>query len=266
MDDPAYAMRLVGALLLGAALVAVAQFFLPVGAAQPWTAILLALLAALAARRVARRRSARAADAPTAIALVCAGAAPFFAVSPPAAGALGAILAALIARAHRGATPLSLLAVACFFVTARHATGAEMLRGSSVASELAFLIALAAYFVLLARTTTAGLAAGTARWADHALALQGAAIALAVLPLLDALRVTDAGIAALAVGATLGALFAVALRLRARPLALATGGLLAFAATSFAFLALGPALASIVLLLIGAAFVWRADHLPGRAS
>lgn len=250
----AYATHVVGGLLLGAALAAVVQFFVPIGTRQPLAALALALACVLASRAAERRRGEHAAEAGLAAGLVAAATVPFYAVAPAIVGAFAAGLALWITIARRGRTPIALAALACFFVNARHATGAEMLRGSDVLAELAFMASLCAYAVLLVQQRAQ-------RWASHALALHGGGLALAMLPLLDAMRVTDAGVAALAVAATLGALFALGVKLGARPLVATTGALLALAAAAFAFLALGPALAALILLCMGAALVWHAERI-----
>ncbi|HVM44919.1 MAG TPA: hypothetical protein VM582_03195, partial [Candidatus Thermoplasmatota archaeon] len=254
-EETAQALRLVGALLVGAALAAVVQLLVPVGFAQPLVAVAIASALLLAARRLVRR-DAPSSDLLCAIALVACGSTPFYAVSPPGYSAIAAALAVAATLLQRGRTPLALLWIAAFFVNARDAAGAAMLEGAALGAELPFLAALVAYFVLLARRRAA-------RWGERALAAQGLALAVGVFPLLDALGVTDAGIAALGLAVALLVLFALALRLRARSLALTTGGLLAFVGTAFAFLAVGPALAAIALLCVGAAFVWRAERLRG---
>lgn len=256
MDDAAYAVNVVGGVLLGAALAAIVLLLVPIGAAQPLVAFALAALCLVGVHVVEARRGAGVAEAGLAAALVCAASIPFYVETPAPLGALSALVAVWITLVRRGASPLTLLAVPAYFAGARHATGADMLRGARVLPEIAFMLALAGLAILLA-------GGRRARWPSYALAAQGLAIALATFPLLDALGVTDAGLAALAVSTVLGALFGVGVHLGERPLVATTGCVLAFAACAFAFLALGPALAALVLLCMGAALVWQAENLRG---
>lgn len=256
MDDPVYAVNVTGGVLLGAALAAVVLLFVPIGPAQPLAAFGLALLCIVGVHHVEARRGAGVAEAGLAAALVAAASIPFYVEAPPALGALAAIVAVWVTLVRRGASFLSILSVPAYFVGARHATGTDMLRGSDVLAELAFLLALVAYGALLVGQRHA-------RWARAALAAHALGIVLAVFPFLDALGVTDAGIAALAVATTLGAILALGVRLGERTLVATTGAVLAAAASAFAFLALGPALAAIVLLCTGAALVWQAEKLLG---
>lgn len=249
-------LDLVGGLLLGAAAVALILLFVPLSAWQPEAALLASLACFAAARAAERARGERAAEAAFATALAMAGAVPFFAHSPPPLAAVAALVAVSVTLARRGRSPLALVAVPVFYVDARHATGADLLRGSSLLAEIVLLVALLAMLALLVRQRSA-------RWAGIALAAQGIALTTAVFPLLDALGVRDGGIAALAAGAMLGALFAFGLALRTRPLVATTGALLAAAAAAFAFLALGPELAALVLLCSGAALVWKAEAVRG---
>lgn len=253
-DADRFAVHALGGLLLGAATVALVQFFVPTSFWQPIVALALAVAMTALARWIDRRGDARSALTLRCASLVGAGAVPFFPIAPPPLSALAAFVAVvpLVGRA----TPVAsaLLAVPCFFVNARHATGADMLRGDDVVAELIVLAALLGFGALLVRRRAE-------RWGGWALALHAVAIAATTLPLLDAMRVTDAGIAALAVGVALGLLFALGLRLRVRALVTTTAALLAFAAASFAFLALGPALAALVLLCMGGALVWQGEHI-----
>lgn len=259
LPDPRYAAHAVGGILLGAALASIVQYFVPRSAWQAGVALLLATLCIASAAFAERTRGTLAAEAGVAAGLIAAGSVPFYDASPAALSAFAALLIVLVALIRRGRTPLALLAVPAFFACARHATGADMLRGRALDAEIVFLLALVAYAALMVRQRTA-------KWASFALAAQSIALAVATLPLLDALHVTDPGIAALGVGATLGLVFAVGLALHERPTVLMSGALLSFAALAFAFLAMGPALAAIVLLLLGAALVWQADALRGFMS
>lgn len=260
MDEVSDAIDLAGGFLLGAALVAVVLLFVPAGAAQPIAAGALGILSIVGVHAAELRRGPRAADAGLAAALVCTASIPFYAGSPAPLGAIAALVAVWVPLVRRAATPLTLLAVPAFFVGARHATGADLLRGASLLRELAFFAALVAFAVFLVRQRGAQ---RDARWASHALAAHALALALAAFPLMDALGVTDAGVAALGLTATLAALFALGLWLRERPLVATAGSALAVAACAFAFLALGPALAALVLLCLGAALVWQAGSLRG---
>lgn len=254
-DEPGYATHLVGGLLLGAALIALVQFFVPLSGWQPLAALLLSAACVAAAMLAERQRGPMAAEAAFGAALVAAASVPFYAISPALLGFPAAILAAGATRLRQGRTPLALLAVIAFFLTAQHAMRVDPLSAVHGGPWL-FLAALIGYGALLVRQRAQ-------RWADRALAIHALAIGIAAFPALDALRVTDPGIAALGVGTLLAALFLLGVRLNARPLVATTAALLAVAATAFAFLALGPALAAIVLLLLGALLVWHAEAVKG---
>ncbi|HUR68399.1 MAG TPA: hypothetical protein VM370_04075 [Candidatus Thermoplasmatota archaeon] len=255
-DETAYATHLAGGLLLGAALVSLVRFFVPVGVGQPVAALGLGALCAAAAYRTEEKRGELVAEAGYAAGLLSAASVPFYAISMPLLGLLAALLAVALTRARRGTSPVALLALATFFVGAQHAARVDLLAPRDGAAELLFLSLLAGYGALLVRQRHA-------RWAGIALAGHGIAIALAIFPLLDALGVTDAGIAALAVGACAGGLLLLALRIGARALVATSSALLTLAALVFAFTALGPALAAIVLLLLGALLVWQAEAVRG---
>lgn len=252
----AYATHLVGGLLLGAAVVALIQFFVPIGGWQPLAALIVSALAMGAAVVAEMRRGALAAEAGLAAGIVAAGSVPFYAVSPALLGGIAAALAVGVALLRRGRTPLSLLATAAFFVGAQHMARVDLLAAAPAGAEGALMLSLGAFGALL-------VAHRRERWGGHALALHACAMTLAAFPLLDALGTTDPGVAALAVGGMLGALFLLGLQLDARPLVAVTSAMLTFAAIAFAFLALGPALAAIVLLLLGAVLVWHAETVRG---
>lgn len=254
-DAPGYATHLLGGTLLGAALIALVHFFVPLGGWQPLAALVLAATTVGAALVGERRRGSLAAEAALAAGLVAAASVPFYAVSPPLLGLLAAIVAVGVTLLRRGTTPLTLLASAAFFLGMQHATRVEPLAAVQ-GGPWVFLVALLAYGALLARQRAA-------RWANVALASHAVALAIAAFPALDALRVTDPGLAALGVGTLLALLFLAGLRLDARPLVAVSAALLAIAAGAFAFLSLGPALAAIVLLLVGAVLVWHAEAVKG---
>lgn len=252
----AYATHLVGGLLLGASLIALVQFFVPIGIWQPFSALGVGALCAAAAWVAETRRGELAAEAGFAAALLAGASVPFYALSMPLAGLLACGLALFVAVIRRGRTALAVLASVTFFVGAQHAARVDMLAPRPGASEGLYLLALVAFGALL-------LWHRREAWGGRALSVHAIGIVLATFPFLDALGVTDPGLAALGVGIVLGALFALALRLHVRVMVATTCAMLTLAAVSFAFLALGPALAAIVLLLLGAALVWQAETVKG---
>ncbi|HET6403958.1 MAG TPA: hypothetical protein VFH78_04875 [Candidatus Thermoplasmatota archaeon] len=254
--DAALPLRLAAGLLVGASVAALVPLVAPATPARALVAFGASALLLVAAHAAEARRAMAAADAALAAALVAGGSIPFHAAVPAPLGALAALVAVWVALVRRD-TPLALLAVPAFFVGARHATGGPMLTGSALLPELAFLVALLSFGALLARQRAA-------RWSSRALAAQGVALALALFPLLDALGVTDAGVAALALTGALTALLAAGVALGERALAATAALLLAFAASAAALLSPGPALVGLALLAGGAALAWRAAR--GRAS
>ena len=249
------AAHVVGGLLLGAALACLVRFFVPLGPVQPLMALALAAICVSASRLAARHERDERAQAAHAAGLVLAGAIPFFAFSSAGVSAVGALLVIVSTLWSGARSPLALAGVVAFFTSARHATQVDLLAHEGVRSAAAFMLALLAYGALL-------LALPRGAWRSRATAATGAGVLLAAFPLLDALGATDAGVGALGIGALLATLFAIGMALDERPLAALSGGLLACAAVAFAFLALGPALAAIVLLLAGAATIWQAEA-PG---
>jgi len=252
----AYVTHLVGGILLGAALVALVQFFAPVGIAQPLLALGIAVSCIVAAFVAEAHRGILAAEAGFAAGLMAAGSVPFYAMTLPVLGIVTGILAVGVLLLRRGKTPIALLATVAFFVGAQGAARVDPFAIRAGAGEALFIAALIAFGGIL-------VAQRRERWGGIALGAHGLLLTLATFPLLDSAGVTDPGLAALAIGAVLGLLFLIGLRLDTRPLVATTSATLTLAAIAFAFLALGPALAAIVLLLLGSVLVWQAETVRG---
>lgn len=249
--DAGHATRLVGGIMLGAAVAALLQTFVPTGPAQPAIALLVATICILSAWKLGD-----AGDIADAAGLAAALAVPFYAVSPAPLGLVVAGLALFVTIAQRGRSPLTLLAVAAFFAGVRCAAGVDLLLGDSALPAVALFLALLAYGGYLATLRDGA-------WSGRATALVGVLLVVAAFPLLDAIGVTDAGIAALCLGTLLGALLALGIALRLRALATTMGAILPVAVLVFALVALGPALAAIVLLCLGSALLWQGEQLRG---
>lgn len=255
MESLALTLQLVGGLLLGAALVSVVIFFAPEGLAQPLGALVVAG-AALAAARLVEERDAGASESILAVGLVAAASIPFYETPPAWLGYAAAATCAIAAFTRVRRSPLAIAAVVAFAIDLHHATGVDLFAATHDASVWTLYAGVAAYGALL-------LAQRASPWARGALAVHAPLLTLALLPVLDHAGVRDAGIAALAVGTQLAVLLAVGVRLDVRPLVASASALLSLAALTFAFLALGPALSAIILLLLGALLVWRAEALRG---
>lgn len=251
LADGQQSARIVGGVMLGAAVAALVQQFVPSGPLQPIVALFIALLSILSAWRLGR-----AGDTADAAGLAAATAVPFFPATPAPLGLVVAGLALFVTIAQRGRSPLALLAAATFFVGVRHAAGVDLLLGETALPAVGLFLALAAYGAFVASQRAPG-----DDWSPRAAALVGALLVLCAFPLLDAAGVQDAGIAALCLATLIGALLAAGVALGLRALAATMGAILPVAVLAFALLALGPALAAIVLLCIGSALLWQAEHV-----
>lgn len=247
--------------MLGAAVAALVPLLLPAGPVQALAVLLVATVLILSAWKLGR-----VGDAADAAGLGAALGVPFLAGSPWPLGLVIAGLAIFVTIAQRGRSPLALLAAATFFVGIRHAVQLDLLAGREAVPAAALFLALVAYGALLAAQAAhaaprrAAGAAG-APWAGIALALVGLLLVLAAFPLLDVAGVTDAGVAALCLGTLIGALLAFGVWTRIRPLATTMGVVLPLSILAFALLALGPALAAIVLVCLGGALLWQAENV-----
>lgn len=252
-QEGGHATRVVGGIMLGAAAAALVQHLVPVGPAQPTLLLLVATLCVLSAWKLGR-----AGDAADAAGLTASLALPFFLVSPPSLGLVAAGLATFVTFARRGHSALALLAAGAFFVGVRHVAGVDMLLGDAALPAVGLFLALLGYAGYLALQTQQGGA-----WSGRAVALVGVLIVLSAFPLLDAARVTDAGVAVLCLGTLIGALLAAGIVLRIRALAATMGVILPVAILAFALLAPGPPLAAFVLLCLGSALLWQARQVRG---
>ena len=251
-----HALQVVGGIFVGASLLALLLGLSVPDAARSLAALALAAAALVAARAAEEAEQPRPglADAALAACVTLLLGAPFYPGSHAAAGAVAAVLAAALVHLRDGRGAAVLGATVAFVLGAYQASGVDLFHARNTFEPWLFGLALLAYLRLL-------LAARGTSWTSVSLGALVPPLCVALLPVMDALRVEDAGVVALAEAALLALLFALGVGLEERGLALAGGAGLAVVSIVLAFVLGGALVAVAALAGLGAVLVAWSDDL-----